>query len=440
MNFKLSDYGEKSLIPSPVNKLTDSFANDFREGIDINLGVGYVNDETIPALLLGECYQNVISDNLKYRNTLNYGGAEGSPNLLTSIKQFYKNHKIGGFIDRTVEDNQLIIGANGATSILEGIAHVLPKGIVVTSDPSYYIYTETLTRVGFTVKSVPEDADGINIEGFECLLNEINPTQLSFIYLVTVNNPSCTILSNFKRKRVVKLVDEFCMKHSVLIPVIFDQAYELIVYNDFKPESMLKYNRLGNIYEIGTLSKVLAPALRIGYMWGKQSNFTNALIQKISDVGFSASLINQEMASNFLDNYMSEQLELVREGYKVKSKAILNSINELLGDFLLRVDGGGAGFYFYLTFKEVETCEGSWFYAFLSRKTGVNYIDADEYGNLKPRLVYIPGNICVNPNGQLVHLGRKQLRLSFGFESTETILKAILLIRDACEYSKANGK
>ncbi len=86
LKFQFSDYARKSLVPSAVNEMTQSFADDFREGVDINLGVGYVNDRTIPSVPVYNALHEVLAKPEQYRNALNYGSAEGSPNLRAAIR------------------------------------------------------------------------------------------------------------------------------------------------------------------------------------------------------------------------------------------------------------------------------------------------------------------------------------------------------------------
>ena len=85
----LSEYGRASSIPSPVNRLMTDFAIGFRDGRDINLGVGYVNEQTIPHQQIQLACESVLAQPKKYRASLNYGGAQGSPNLIESLRRFH---------------------------------------------------------------------------------------------------------------------------------------------------------------------------------------------------------------------------------------------------------------------------------------------------------------------------------------------------------------
>jgi 2-aminoadipate transaminase len=49
----------------------------------------------------------------------------------------------------------------------------------------------------------------------------------------------------------------------------------------------------------------------------------------------------------------------------------------------------------------------------------------------RPRVIYIPGDYCVHPDGDLAAQGRRQLRLSYGFESAATIVRALALMSEA---------
>lgn len=420
MEVRLSRYGAASTTPSPVNRMMAAFAHEFRDGYDINLGVGYVNERTIPAALFEHALREVAAAPAVYRQAFNYGGPSGSPNLIAALRRFLLSRGTPA-----PEGHRFAIGACGATSILDALAELLPAGIVVTSDPNYYIYSDTLERKGFYVLAVPEDSEGPSLEALEAKLEALGQGReaISFFYFVTVNNPSATILSNARRRALLDVATLESKKQNRRIPVFYDLAYELLLHDPAAEPfaSVLAEDTLGIAYEIGTLSKVLAPALRIGYLLGPEGPLMNAMVQKTSDTGFSAPLFVQEMAAWLLDHHIQAQLEAVNAGYREKARLVGAAIAEHLGPFLEDTRGGRAGFYYYLTFRDTRTEPGSPFFNSLS-------YPADP---AQRKVIYIPGQYCVHPRGDLAETGLRQLRLSYGFEDAPRIVEAVALMRAA---------
>lgn len=437
----LSEYGRASSIPSPVNRLMTDFAIGFRDGRDINLGVGYVNEQTIPHQQIQLACERVLAQPKKYRASLNYGGAQGSPNLIESLRRFHIENRIGGITEQTLNNRDIVIGANGATSLLESITHLLPAGIVVTADPMYYIYCNDLERKGFSVIAIPEDNEGLDTELLKSKLVALGDKRaaIRFFYVVTVNNPTCTILSNNRKRELVDIVTRLSHEIGRKIPLFFDNAYSDLVHDSsVEPlESALCYDTLGIVYEVGTLSKVLAPGLRIGYLIGSKGRFLDSIIQRTSDIGFSAPLINQEIASYLLDHGIEAQIEKVNSGYQQKAKQVKIWMAELLGDNLQECRGGSAGFYFYLTLANVATGSTSDFFKFLTRTTGREDVDGPS-DSQHPKVIYIPGEHCVHPSGEMVEIGKQQLRISYGFEELPQIHTALKFMTSAIDYSQEN--
>lgn len=440
MELRLSRYGAASVPPAPVNAMMAAFAEDFRDGIDINLGVGYVNERTIPGPLMLEAMEAVLADPATYRQAFNYGGPRGSRNLIESLRRFLVSRRLGGLDAEILAQKEIIIGPSGATSLLDAISDVFAPGLVITADPMYYIYCNALERKGFQVAAVPEDADGIDPRRVETFLETLGAAakDIAFFYLVTVNNPTCSVLSNDRRRGIVEIASRLSRAQNRLVPVFFDQAYEFLLHD---PEAVpfvsgMIGDEQGVVYELGTLSKVLAPALRVGYLIGPPGAFIEAMVQKTSDVGFSAPLFAQGMAAYLLDHHIGGQMGAVNAGYRRKAVETKRLIDDCLGAYLDDCRGGRAGFYYYLTFRDIETHTSSAFFRFLTRTTGDPDIDGPAE-NKNARVIYIPGQYCVHPRGSLVGTGRRQLRLSYGFEELTGLERAIHLMGDAARYAQA---
>jgi DNA-binding transcriptional MocR family regulator len=314
------------------------------------------------------------------------------------------------------------------------MAQVLAPGIVITSDPMYYIYCNLLERMGFEVIAIPEDEGGLRTDLLRERLKQLDGRcrDISFFYIVSVNNPTATILSNTRRQEIVAAAAALSRAQERKIPVLFDTAYDDIVHDPAceKPLSGLLFDDSGIVFETGSLSKILAPALRIGYLIGSPGPLLNALIQKTADTGFSAPLFSQEIASRLLDNHLEKQLDRVNRGYREKACAVKGWIERELGPWLESCTGGSAAFYFYLTFKDIATDENSLFFKYLTRTTGDP--DIDGHGtDRNARVLYVPGCHCVHPRGTLQEMGRRQLRISYGFEEPGSIEQAVKLMREA---------
>lgn len=431
-----TSYGKNLLEVAPVSRLMASFARDFRPEIDINVGVGYVNEATLPYVALVEATRMVVDSPNTYRSSLNYGDPAGSHQLRSAIMNMLTSQALAGD-DVVIRSKEILVGTNGATSLLEGLAQILEPGLVIMSDPVYYIYSYFLERKGFRILALPEDAHGLVPDRLEEALSgdASDLVDLRFIYVVSISNPTSTVLTNDRRHRIVDIVNRFVDRSGRYIPLIFDQAYSGLIHDpQVEPqESAFRHDRNQLVHEIGTLSKILAPALRIGYIVGPTGELMSALQERNSDAGFSASVINQQIAAVLLNEFLPSQQRRVLDGYRQRAVEVRHAINEKLAGYIEEVRGGQAGFYYYITFKEIPTHDNSDFYKFLSRTTGNKKVDNSE-GFILPRVAYIPGQYCVSASGELIAHGNRSLRFSYGFEPLDRLISAVAMIAEAAEY------
>lgn len=435
----LSPYGARCTVPSPAGRMMAAVSAQLRPGVDVNLGVGYVNEATLPVDAVRDAVHAIAARDPAYPRALNYGGPRGEPHLLAAVRRFLGRRDAGPVAEAVLARRAVVPGPAGVTSLLEGLAAVVEPGLVLTTDPTYYIFADLLARRGFEVVAVPEDAQGAVPEALHAAASALGDRlrALRFLYVMGVSNPTGALLPNDRRRLLVRLASILSHACRRPVPLVIDRAYDDLVHDPEaeRPESMAAHDADGLVYELDSLSKTVAPGLRIGWCVGPPGPLMDALAQHGSDVGFSAPPLAQAVAAHVLDHAIDQQIALVRADYRARAVQVRAWLDARLGPNVAEVRGGAAGFYYWVTLRDVDTAEGARLWRYCTRTTGDADLDGPAH-EPRARLVYLPGAHCVQPGGALAAPARCQLRLSYAYEPPEALERGIDVLGDGVAYAR----
>jgi DNA-binding transcriptional MocR family regulator len=190
---------------------------------------------------------------------LQYGATEGYQPLREQIAAFMAAKGA-----RDLAPDQLVVttGSQQALDLL-GKTKINPGDKVIVEGPTFLATIQCFRLYGAEVISAPIDAEGARVDALEKLIAEHQP---KLVYLIpTFGNPSGAMLSLERRKKVLELA----VKYQTL--VVEDDPYGDLYFGEAPPPSLLALSSEvpGSrdwLAHCGSLSKVLSPGLRIGWL------------------------------------------------------------------------------------------------------------------------------------------------------------------------------
>ena len=190
---------------------------------------------------------------------LQYGATEGYQPLREQIAAFMAAKGV-----RELAPEQLVVttGSQQALDLL-GKTMINPGDKVIVEGPTFLATIQCFRLYGAEVISAPIDAEGAQVDALEKLIAEHRP---KLVYLIpTFGNPSGAMLSLERRKKVLELA----VKYQTL--VVEDDPYGDLYFGEAPPPSLLALSSEvpGSrdwLAHCGSLSKVLSPGLRIGWL------------------------------------------------------------------------------------------------------------------------------------------------------------------------------
>ena len=181
---------------------------------------------------------------------------------------------------------------------------------------------------GAELISAPIDVEGVQVDELERLITEHKP---KFVYLIpTFGNPSGAMLSLERRKRVLELA----VKYQTLI--IEDDPYGDLYFDAPPPPSLLALSAQvpGSrdwLVHCGSLSKVLSPGLRVGWMVAPPELLATATMCKQFSDAHTSTFAQATAAQYLAGGHMPGTLARVREVYGARAKTMGHALRRDLG-------------------------------------------------------------------------------------------------------------
>ncbi len=335
---------------------------------------------------------------------LQYGATEGYEPLRQQLSHFMATKgegRPGTAVN--VAPNELIVttGSQQALDLL-GKCMISPGDKVIVEGPTFLATIQCFRLYGAELISAPVDANGVKTDELEKLIAEHKP---KFVYLIpTFGNPSGALLSLERRKKVLELA----VKYQTL--VVEDDPYGDLYFGDAPPPSLLALSATvpGSrdlLAHCGSLSKVLSPGLRVGWMIAPAALMANAVMCKQFSDAHTSTFAQATAAQYLKAGRMPATLTNVRKVYAERARAMGEALTKELGDAVEFTQPQG----------------GLFFWARLTGKGG-KVKDAGEFAKraIEQGVAFVPGApfFAANPDVST-------FRLSFATADVEKIKEGV---------------
>jgi 2-aminoadipate transaminase len=287
-----------------------------------NFTGGHNDPDQIPVDDLIKAAASVLA---REGTTLAKYGLESGPQGYRPLREFLvAKLKRDAGISCTVEEILLVSGSLQALDLVNGT--LLARGDTIVCEQDNYQGTLTrYMRLGVHAVGVPLDRDGMRMDALADALESLKRRGVrpKFVYTIaTVNNPTGAILSRERRAELLKLADEY------EVPIFEDDCYADLIWDGKRPPALYAMSNADNVIHIGSFSKSVAPALRVGYIVARWDILSRMLALK-TDAGSGA--LEQMLLAEYCAPHFERRIPTLKRGLRAKLDTLMEALNEQFG-------------------------------------------------------------------------------------------------------------
>jgi GntR family transcriptional regulator/MocR family aminotransferase len=355
---------------------------------------GIPDTRLVPREAYGRAFRRGLRARTDY---LSYGDPRGDESLRSALAEMLRAAR---GLSVTGDDILITRGSQMAIALL-GRLLLKPGDVIAVESLGYQPAWRALTAFGATLRTVPVDAHGLSVEGLEALC-EREPVRAVYVtphhqYPTTVTMSAgrrMALLALAKKKRFAIIEDdydhEFHYEGRPVLPVASADDGGVVLY-------------------IGTMSKVLAPGLRLGYLIAPPAVRDAALAERF-DVDRQGDRLSERAIAELLeDGELQRHVWRAKRIYQARRDHCVAALREAFGGVM-----------------EIDTPIGGM--ALWVRLDRTIDVGAFAQESEKRGVLFQPGHLFVQGNRPIPHA-----RIGYGCLNEVEMREAIARLRKAME-------
>jgi len=283
---------------------------------------GHNDPDGVPGAELLQAAQTVLERDATLLATYNLeSGAQG----YLPLREFVA-HKLGKDRGMKLKPDDVLITSGSLQGLdLVNNLFIRPGDTVLVEEHCYGGALSRLRSAGANIIGIAMDEQGLRIDSLADTLAELKNlgSRPKFLYTIpTIQNPTSAIMGEARRQQLLELAAQ----HKLLI--FEDECYADLVWAAERPPALHALDASGRVIHIGSFSKSIAPALRVGYLTASWPVLSQLLACK-TDAGSGA--LEQMILAEFCAKHFDSHVERLNARLKTKSDALCDALEHHFG-------------------------------------------------------------------------------------------------------------
>jgi 2-aminoadipate transaminase len=358
----------------------------------ISFAGGLPAAELFPAEEIGAAAEQAVAE--APLATLQYGPTEGYGPLRELVASWL--HRL----ELPVVPDQLLMTA-GSQQGLDLIGRLLidPGAPVAVEEPTYLGALQAWQTCQPRYLPLPVDDEGLDVEALEALL--AGGARPRFLYLVSCfQNPTGVTLSAERRLRLIELAARYDLA------IVEDDPYGELYYEGRRTTPLAaldiaRHGELRHVIYLGTLSKLLAPGMRVGWLAAPRGIFDRFVMLKQGMDLHTGTMAQTVAFYACRDGLLERHIPRLRAVYGERRDAMLAALERLMPNGVRWTRPTG-GMFLWLALPDGQDAQA------LLR------------GALERKVAFVPGQ-PFHPSGG----GANSMRLNFSYSPPAQIVTGV---------------